>query len=42
LLCCSGTRLPVSWKAWMNSCSILNEIKTQSTQLNITSVSFKV
>jgi hypothetical protein len=21
LLCCSGTRLPVWWKAWMNSCS---------------------
>jgi uncharacterized membrane protein YhhN len=21
LLCCSRTRLPVWWKAWMNSCS---------------------
>jgi hypothetical protein len=21
LLCCSGTKLPVWWKAWMNSCS---------------------
>jgi hypothetical protein len=21
LLCCSGTRLPVWWKAWVNSCS---------------------
>jgi hypothetical protein len=34
LLCCSGTRLSVWWKAWMNSCSYGISIVSLLTDLS--------
>jgi hypothetical protein len=42
LLCCSGTRLPVWWKAWMSSCSCGISIVSLLTDLSSVIVSVSV